>query len=83
MDEGRQRTTAQQSTIDGSGKGGRDTAVKAKAAPVVNVAFCSRVDHGGSGKVGTDGRVAADNRQQWQRQSGNNQLKVKGCKRLH
>jgi hypothetical protein len=33
-------------------------------------------DHGIGRKVGGDGRVAIDNRQQWQRQPGNNQLKV-------
>jgi hypothetical protein len=57
-------------------KAGRDTAVKAKAAPEVNEAFCYRVDHGGGRKVGGDGRGAVDNRQKWQRQSGKNQLKV-------
>ena len=71
-------TTDQQSTIYGSGNGrrGGDTAVKEKAAPVVNGAFHHCVDHCGSVKVGTNGRAAVDNRQQWQQQSGNNQLKV-------
>jgi hypothetical protein len=53
-----------------------DTAVKAKATPVVNEAFRCRLDHGGGRKVSADGRAAVDNRQQRQRQSGNNQLKV-------
>jgi hypothetical protein len=48
----------------------KDTAVKAKAAPVVNGAFHRRMDHGGGRKVGRDGRAAVDNRQQWQQQSG-------------
>ncbi len=55
---------------------GGDTAMMAKAAPTVNGAFCRCMDHGGGRKVGADGRVVVDNRQQWQRQSGNNQLKV-------
>ncbi len=53
-----------------------DAAVKAKAALVVNGTLRRRVNHGNGGKVGGDGRAAVDNRQQWQRQSGNNQLKV-------
>jgi hypothetical protein len=48
----------------GVAKAGRDTALKAKAALVVNGAFHHRVDHGGGGKVGTNGRAAVDNRQQ-------------------
>ncbi len=60
----------------GVAKAGRDTAVKAKAAPAVNGAFHRRVDHGGGRKVGGDGRATEDNRQQWQQQSGNNQLQV-------
>ncbi len=55
---------------------GGDTAVKAKAAPGVNGALCHRVDHGGGGKVGSDGMAVVDNRKQLQQQSGNNQLKV-------
>ncbi len=54
---------------------GGDTAVKAKAALAVNGAFFCHVDHGSSRKVGANSRAAVDNRQQWQRQSGNNQLK--------
>jgi hypothetical protein len=61
----------------GVAKAGRDTAVKSKAAPVVNGAFCCCLDHGGGRNVGVDGRVVVDNRQQWQRQSVNNQLKVR------
>jgi hypothetical protein len=76
VDEGRQTTTDQQSTTDGSGKGGRGCTVKAKAAPAVNVAFRRRVDHGSGRNVGADGRAAVDNSQQYQRQSGNNHLKV-------
>jgi hypothetical protein len=34
----------------GVAKVGGDTVVKAKAALVVNGAFCRRLDHGGSGK---------------------------------
>jgi hypothetical protein len=55
---------------------GGDTAVKSKAALVVNGEFCHHVDHGGSGKVGGNDRAAVDNRQQWQWKSGNNQCKV-------
>jgi hypothetical protein len=55
---------------------GGDTAVKAKAAPTVNRVFRRSVDHSGGRKVGANGRAAVDNRQQWQRQSGNKQLKV-------
>ncbi len=54
----------------------RDTAVKAKAVSVVNVVFCRRVDHDGGRKAGSNGRAAVENRQQWQRKLGNNQLKV-------
>jgi hypothetical protein len=53
-----------------------DTAVKSKAAPAVNGVFCRWVDHGGGKKVGTNGRAAVDNRQQWQQQTDNNQLRV-------
>jgi hypothetical protein len=53
-----------------------DTAVKAKAVPAVNRAFHRCLDHGGGRKVGANGRVVVDNRQQWQRQSDNNQQKV-------
>jgi hypothetical protein len=53
----------------------KDTAMKAKAALAVNGAFHCPVDHGGGRKVGANGRAAVDN-QQWQRQSGNNQIKV-------
>jgi hypothetical protein len=60
----------------GVAKAGRDTAVKAKAAPVVHGAFRCRVDYGSGRKVGANVRAAVDNRQQWQQQSGNNQLKV-------
>jgi hypothetical protein len=60
----------------GVAKVDRDTAVKAKTAPVVNGVFRHSVDYGGGRKVGADGRVAVDNRQQCQWQSGNNQLKV-------
>ncbi len=60
----------------GVAKAEGDTAVKAKAAPAVNGVFCGCVDHGSGGKVGANGRAAVDSRQQWQRQSGNNQLKV-------
>jgi hypothetical protein len=60
----------------GVAKAGRDTAVKAKAALVVNGAFCHCVDHGGGRKVGANGRAAVDSRQQWQRQSSIDQLKV-------
>ncbi len=55
---------------------GRDPAVKAKAAPAVNGAFSRHMDHGGGGKVVSGSKVVVDNRQQWQRQSGSNQLKV-------
>jgi hypothetical protein len=60
----------------GVAKANRDTAVKAKAALAVNGVFRCCVDHGSSGKDGANGRAAIDNRQQWQWQSGNNQLKV-------
>jgi hypothetical protein len=60
----------------GVAKAGGDTAVKEKAALVANGAFRHHVDLGSRGKVGSNGRVAVDNRQQWQLQSGNNQLKV-------
>ena len=60
----------------GVAKAGRHLAVKAKAAPTVNVAFRRRVDHGSGRNVGADGRAAVDNSQQYQRQSGNNHLKV-------
>ncbi len=64
-------------TLMAVAKAGGDTFVKAKAAPVVNGAFCCCVDHGRrGGKVGAIGRVVVNNRQQWQWQSGNNQLKV-------
>jgi hypothetical protein len=46
----------------GVAKAGWDTAVKAKAAPVVNGVFCCRVDHGGSGNIGGDSTAAVDNR---------------------
>jgi hypothetical protein len=71
----RQRQINNQSLI-GVAKAGGDTAVKTKVALAVNGAFCRQVDHGSSGKVGADGRAVVDNRQQWQRQSGINQLKV-------
>ncbi len=65
-------------TLMGVAKASGVTAVKAKAGPAVNGAFRCRVNHDSSKKVGADGRVVVDNRQQqqWQRQSGNNQLKV-------
>jgi hypothetical protein len=50
--------------------------VKAKAALVVNGAFHRRMDHDGGGKDGGNSRAAVDNKQRWQQQSGNNQLKV-------
>jgi hypothetical protein len=64
----------------GVAKAGRDKAVKAKAAPAMNRAFCCRVDHGGIRKAGTKGRGAVEDRQQWQRRPGNNQLKSDGDK---
>ncbi len=60
----------------GVAKVGGDTAVKAKVVPAVKGAFRHRVDNCGGKKVGADSRAGVDNRQQWQRQSGNNQLKV-------
>ncbi len=72
----RQQTQINNQPLMGVAKVGRDTAVKAKAAPVVNGAFCHCVDHGGGRKVGANGRAAVDSRQQWQQQSGINQLKV-------
>jgi hypothetical protein len=60
----------------GVAKVGGDTAVKTKTAPAVNRAFCHRVNHGSGRKLCTDIRAAVDNRQQWQQQSGNNQLNV-------
>jgi hypothetical protein len=54
----------------------RDTALKTRAASTVNGVFCCCVDHSGGRKVGGDGRAAVDTKQQWQQQSGNNQLKV-------
>jgi hypothetical protein len=42
----------------------------------VNGVFCRHVDQGNGGKVGANGWAAEDNRKQWQRQTGNNQLKV-------
>jgi hypothetical protein len=56
----------------GVANAGRNTAVKAETAPVVNGAFRYCVDHGGGRKVGADSRVGVDNRQHWQWQSGNN-----------
>ncbi len=47
---------------------GGNTAVKAKAALAMNQEFRHRVEQGGGGKVGADGRAAVDNRQQWQQQ---------------
>ncbi len=58
----------------GVAKVGGDTVVKAKVAPAVNEVFCCQVDHGRGTKVGVNGTAAVENR--WQRQSGNNQLKV-------
>jgi hypothetical protein len=60
----------------GVAKAGGNTIVKTKAAPAVNGAFCLRVDHGSGRKVGINGRAAVDNRQQWQQQLDNNQLKM-------
>jgi hypothetical protein len=60
----------------GVAKAGGDIAVKAKAAPAVNELFCRRWTMAAAKKVGANGRAAVDNRQQWQWQSGNNQLKV-------
>jgi hypothetical protein len=40
------------------------------------VALRHNVDHGGGKKVGANSRGTRDNRQQWQRQCGKNQLKV-------
>jgi hypothetical protein len=74
--KGQQMTKDQQSTIDGSGKGGRGYSCEGKAAPAVNGAFRCCVDHGSGRKVGADGRASVDIRQQWQRQTGNNQLKA-------
>jgi hypothetical protein len=55
---------------------GGDTAVKANAVLALNGVLHRHLDHGGGRKVGCNGRAGVDNRQQWQRQSGNNQLKV-------
>ncbi len=55
---------------------GGNTDVKAKAAWAVNTLIRCCVYYGGSRKVSGNGREAVDNRQQWQRQSGNNQIKV-------
>jgi hypothetical protein len=60
----------------GVAKAGADTAVKANAVPAVNGVLCHLVDHGRSGKVGSDGMAVVDNRKQLQQQSGSNQLKV-------
>ncbi len=60
----------------GVAKAGRDTAVKTKAAQVVNRVFRHCVDHRGGKKVSCNGRAAVDNKQQLQWQSCNNQLKV-------
>jgi hypothetical protein len=60
----------------GVAKAGRDTAVKANAALAGNGRFRHHVDHGSCRKVGTDGRAVLKHRQEWLRQSGNNQLKV-------
>ncbi len=78
MDKGQQMTTDQQSTIDGSGKGGQWARIscEGKGLPAVNGAFCCCVNHGGGRKVGANVMVVVDNRRQWQRQSGNNHLKV-------
>jgi hypothetical protein len=65
----------------GVAKAGGDTAVKAKAAPAVNEEFHCHVDHGSGSKVGSDGGVVIENKQQRQRQSGNNQLKSDDGKR--
>ncbi len=45
----------------GVAKEGGDTAVKVKAVPAVNGAFRCPVDHGGSGKVCTNGIMVVDN----------------------
>ena len=45
----------------GVAKAGRDTAVKEKAAPVVNGAFRCHVDHGGGRKVGGNGTAVVRN----------------------
>jgi hypothetical protein len=44
----------------GVAKVGKDTAVKAKAVPVVNGVFHHRVDNGGSRKVGAHSRVVVE-----------------------
>jgi hypothetical protein len=56
------RSTINNHPLMGVAKAGRDTAVKEKAALAVNRVFCHRVDHGGSRKVGANGRTAVDNR---------------------
>jgi hypothetical protein len=48
----------------GVAKAGGDKAVKAKAALVVNRAFCCRVDRSSGRKVGANGKAAVENRQQ-------------------
>jgi hypothetical protein len=50
--------------------------VKAEPVLAMNWAFRRRFDHGSGGKVGANGRAVVDNRQQWKRQSGNNQQKM-------
>jgi hypothetical protein len=75
-DDRRQQINYQPLMGLGVAKVGGDTAMKAKAALAVNETFPCRMNHGGGRKVGANGRAAVDNRQQWQRQSGNNQLKV-------
>jgi hypothetical protein len=60
----------------GVAKAGGNIAVKTTAAPAMNGVFCCHVGHGGSGNIGANGRATVDNSQQWQQQSGKNQLKV-------
>ncbi len=72
VDEGGQTQKINNQLLMGVAKAGGDTAVKAKAALTVNGAFCCHVDHGRGRKVGAKSRAAVENRQQWQRQPGNN-----------
>ncbi len=73
VDEGRQTTSDQQSTIDGSGKGGRGYSCENEGC---GGGEWSVPDHGGGGKVGNDSRAAVYNKEQWQQKSGNIQLKA-------
>ncbi len=62
----------------GVAKANEDIAVKAKAAPAINEAFHCHPDHGGSRKVGANGRAVVDSRQQWQQQSGKKVMVASG-----